>query len=88
MKKVVQLKDGSLKYNNVRIENNPTQSLKEMVSIVKGPSYIKPMLNKKFVTLEKAILAIDNAQAMNMITKGYIDPRCVINITDKSIEII
>ena len=88
MKKVVQLKDGSVRYNNVRIEKTPTPNLKEMVTIAKGPSYMKGMLTKKFVTLEKAIMAIDTIQALNLIKKSYVDPNCVVSISEKSIEII
>ena len=88
MKKIVTLKDGAMRYNNVRIENVPTEKFEEMVTIVKGPSYMREMFTKKFVTLEKAILAIDTIQALNMIKKSYVDPNCVVNISDKSIEII
>ena len=88
MKKVVKLKDGSVRYNNVRIENVPTENFKEMVTIAKGPSYMKAMFTKKFVTLEKAILAIDSIQALNLIKKSYVDPNCVVSISEKSIEII
>jgi len=36
------------------------------------------LFNKKYITLEKAILAIDEVQGNNMITQQYIDPSCVI----------
>ena len=78
MKKLITQKDGSLRYNNVRIDNIPTPNWPEMVTITKGPWYVGGLFNKKYITLEKAILAIDEVQGNNMITQQYIDPSCVI----------
>lgn len=78
MKNVIAQKDGSLRYNNVRIDNIPTLKFPEMVTITKGPWFTKGLFNKKYITLEKAILAIDEVHGNNMITKQYIDPSCVI----------
>lgn len=79
LKKVQMLKSGGMRYNNVRIENTPSSSLQEMVTITKGPKYSKPLWGKKFVNLTKAVKAIDVVQAENLIDKGYIDITDAIN---------
>ena len=82
------LKNGGMRYSNVRIENVPTSSMKEMVQITKGPSYTKPLWGKKYVNVLKASIAIDVAQNENKISKEYIDPSCVVSIDNSKIVVI
>jgi hypothetical protein len=60
-------KDRAIRYANCRIENTPTSSFPTMVQITKGPSRLKSIIGKRFVTLEKAILAVDEMNADTMI---------------------
>ena len=63
------LKDGSIRYSNVRIEKVPTTSFSEMVQLVKGPTSMRSIIGKKFINMTKAMLAIDNQTALNLIGK-------------------
>jgi hypothetical protein len=88
LSKVQILKKGGMRYNNVRIENVPSTTMKELVQITKGPEYTKPLWGKKYVNVLKATIAIDVAQNENKISKGYIDPSCVVSIDNSKIVVI
>ena len=56
---VNQLTDGAMRYNNVRIETQPSQSFPEMVVVRKGPKRLSSIIGKRYVNLKSAVLAID-----------------------------
>jgi hypothetical protein len=64
---VKQLKDGGLRYSNVRIEELPSDKFPTMVQLSKGPARLKSLIGRKFISLEKAVLAIDAEAAISMI---------------------
>jgi hypothetical protein len=66
---VQKLKAGGMRYSNMRIEEIPSEKFPSMVQITKGPSRLKSIVGKKFISLEKAVLAIDEASAVSMIEK-------------------
>ncbi len=63
-------KDGSYRYNNVGIVDSPSEVFPTMVTIFKTPSVLKPLAGRKYITLEKAIKAIDGLNAERLISKG------------------
>jgi hypothetical protein len=63
-------KDGSYRYNNVGIVDSPSEQFPDMVTIFKTPSVLKSLTNRKYITLEKAIKAIDTLNAERLISKG------------------
>tara|TARA_B110000503_G_scaffold122518_1_gene187181 strand:- start:309 stop:593 length:285 start_codon:yes stop_codon:yes gene_type:complete len=73
MKKVQLLKNGGMRYSNVRIENNPTGNFSDMVVITKTPSKLKSLLDKKFINIDKAVAAIDVAGFNNMLKYRRVD---------------
>ena len=87
LKKLQILKNGGMRYNNVRIENTPSTTMNEMVQITKGPSYTKSLWGKKYVNVIKASKAIDVIQIENKITKGYIAPSCVVSLDNSKIVV-
>jgi hypothetical protein len=42
-----------------------------MVQIERGPARLKDLLGRKYVTIEKAIIAVDVLSAESLIQKGY-----------------
>jgi hypothetical protein len=42
-----------------------------MVSIDKAPARLKDLIGRKYVTIEKAIIAVDVLSAESLISKGY-----------------
>ena len=64
---VKRLKEGGLRYSNVRIEEIPTDKFPTMVHLSKGPAKLKTLIGRKFISLEKAVLAIDVAVAESLI---------------------
>jgi hypothetical protein len=70
MKDVKILKDGSYKYKNVRLVDVFNETFPTMVMVEKGPARMKGLLGRKYVTLNKAISAIDILQAESLIGKG------------------
>ncbi len=87
LKKLQILKNGGMRYNNVRIENTQSHTMTDMVQITKGPSYTKSLWGKKYVNVIKASKAIDVIQIENKITKGYIDPSCVVSLDNSKIVV-
>ena len=72
MKEVYKIqKDGSYKYKNVKIVDYPHPTFQTMVQIEKGPARLKDLLGRKYVTIEKAIIAVDVLSAESLISKGY-----------------
>jgi hypothetical protein len=61
------MKDGGLRYSNVRIEEIPSEKFPMMVQLTKGPAKLKTLIGRKFISLEKAVLAIDVAVAESLI---------------------
>jgi len=53
----------TVRFKNVRIESVPTTSFPEMVMILKAPKRLESIKGKKFVTLDKAKIAIDALSA-------------------------
>jgi hypothetical protein len=64
---VKRLKNGGISYNNIRIEETPSEKFPMMVQLSKGTAKLKPLIGRKFISLEKAVLAIDVAVAESLI---------------------
>jgi hypothetical protein len=64
------LKNGNWRYRNCTIQATPLGKYPTMVTIIKTPARLKELRNKKFITLEKTQLAIENAQAFSLIDGG------------------
>lgn len=58
------------KYKNVLIENTPTEKFPTLVTITKTPKNKVEFLNKKYITRDKAVIAIDMYIAETLIEKG------------------
>lgn len=59
-----------LKHSNFRIEPAATEKFPTLCTIVKGPSFGRELFGKKFITLEKAVIAVDIACGEKLIDKG------------------
>ena len=64
-------KDGSYKYKNVKFVDVPHEVFTTMVQIEKAPARLRSLIGKKYVTVEKAIIAVDVLSAETLIDKGY-----------------
>ncbi len=42
-----------------------------MVAVDKAPARLKDLIGRKYVTIEKAIIAVDVLSAESLISKGY-----------------
>jgi hypothetical protein len=72
MKEVYKIqKDGSYKYKNVKVVDYPHPTFQTMVQIEKAPARLKELVGKRYVTIEKAIIAVDVLSAETLIQKGY-----------------
>jgi hypothetical protein len=72
MKEVYKIqKDGSYKYKNVKVVDYPHPTFQTMVQIEKAPARLRELIGKKYVTIEKAIIAVDVLSAETLIQKGY-----------------
>lgn len=58
------------KYKNIIIEETPSEKYPTLVTMTKTPKTKSEFLGKKYITLEKAILAVDTYLAENLITRG------------------
>lgn len=58
------------KYKNIVIENTPTENFPELVTLTKTPKNKAHFQGKKYITLTKAITAIDSFIAEELISKG------------------
>lgn len=54
------LKDGSIRYNNVRIDMRATERFPDMVEVTKAPARMKALIGKRYIDMVKCILAIDD----------------------------
>lgn len=63
-------KEGNLKYKNVKILHIPTPTFPQQVLIEKAPARLKTLIGRKWVTVEKAIIAIDTLSAEKLIQSG------------------
>lgn len=59
-----------MKYKNIIIEETPTETFPTLVTMTKTPKNKKEFLGKKYITIEKAILAVDAYLAEELITRG------------------
>ena len=66
-------KDGTYKYKNVKFVDVPHEVFTTMVQIDKAPARLRSLIGKKYVTVEKAIIAVDVLSAETLIDKGYKD---------------
>jgi len=55
------------KHRNCIIENTPTDSFPEMVTITTAPKLRKQFIGKRYVTLEKAFLQIELFESQRLI---------------------
>lgn len=62
--------DSNMKYKNVTFEECGTDKFPTMVKVIKTNSKMKELLNKKFVTREKLIVAVDAYSADEVIKRG------------------
>ena len=58
------------KYKNIIIENTPTEAFPNLVTMTKTPKNKAVFMGRKYITLEKAITAIDTHIAEELILKG------------------
>jgi hypothetical protein len=63
-------KEGNLKYKNVKIIPTPTEAFPTQVLIEKAPARLKTLIGRKWITVEKAIIAIDTLSAEKLIQSG------------------
>jgi hypothetical protein len=73
MKDVKIQTDGSYKYKNVKFIDVSHPVFPTMVMVEKGPARLKDLIGRKYVTLEKAVIAVDVLSAESLIQKGYRD---------------
>jgi len=59
-----------MKYKNIIIEATPTETFPTLVTMTKTPKNKNMFLGKKYITLEKAILAVDSYLAEELINRG------------------
>ena len=65
-----ELEEGIWKYKNVKILYTPSEKYPDMVYIEKGPAKMKSIVDRRYITLEKAIIAVDVQGAENLIRGG------------------
>ena len=65
-----EMEEGVWKYKNVKILYQPSEKFPDMVWIEKGPQKIKSIIDRRYITLEKAIIAVDVQGAENLIRGG------------------
>ena len=63
--------DGSYKYKNVKFVDVPHAIFQTMVIVDKAPARLKDLIGRRYVTIEKAIIAVDVESAEALISKGY-----------------
>lgn len=64
-------KDGSYKYKNVKFVDVPHAVFQTMVEIEKAPARLRDLIGRRYVTIDKAIIAVDVESAESLISKGY-----------------
>lgn len=65
-----EMEEGIWKYKNVKILYTPSEKFPDMVWIEKGPAKMKAIIDRRYITLEKAIIAVDVQGAENLIRGG------------------
>jgi hypothetical protein len=65
-----EMEEGIWKYKNVKILYQPSEKYPDMVYIEKGPAKMKSIIDRRYITLEKAIIAVDVQGAENLIRGG------------------
>ena len=65
-----EIEEGIWKYKNVKILYTPSEKYPDMVYIEKGPAKMKSIIDRRYITLEKAIIAVDVQGAENLIRGG------------------
>ena len=65
-----EMEEGVWKYKNVKILYQPSEKYPDMVWIEKGPAKMKSIIDRRYITLDKAIIAVDVQQAENLIRGG------------------
>ena len=58
------------KYKNVHIEKTPTDEWPDMVTIIKTTKKLAVLMDKRYIHIDKAEIAIDILRGEQMITKG------------------
>jgi hypothetical protein len=64
---IEKLKNGGMRYSNVRIDEIPSEKFPSMVVLSKGPSRISNIIGKRFVNLQSAVISIDVACTESMV---------------------
>jgi hypothetical protein len=59
-----------MKYKNIIIEETPTETFPTLVTMIKTPKNKKQFLGKKYITMEKAIIAVDMYLSEELINRG------------------
>ena len=65
-----EMEEGVWKYKNVKILYTPSEKYPDMVWIEKGPAKMKAIIDRRYITLDKAIIAVDVQGAENLIRGG------------------
>ena len=58
------------KYKNIIIENTPTETFPELVTLVKTPKNKSTFMGRKYINITKAMTAIDSFIAEELIARG------------------
>ena len=65
-----EMEAGVWKYKNVKILYQPSEKYPDMVYIEKGPAKMKSIIDRRYINLDKAIIAVDVQGAENLIRGG------------------
>lgn len=65
-----EMEAGVWKYKNVKILYTPSEKYPDMVWIEKGPAKMKSIIDRRYVNLDRAIIAVDVQGAENLIRGG------------------
>jgi hypothetical protein len=65
-----EMEEGIWKYKNVKILYTPSEKFPDMVYIEKGPAKMKSIVDRRYINLDKAIIAVDVQGAENLIRGG------------------
>ena len=63
-------KDTVLRFKSCSIESTPTDKFPDMVTITKTTKALNDLLNRKYISLEKAKVTIETLKADNLILSG------------------
>ena len=65
-----EMEEGVWKYKNVKILYTPSEKFPDMVWIERGPQKMKSIIDRRYVNLDRAIIAVDVQGAENLIRGG------------------